>query len=98
MANEVEPLHHHLHKMVGFTLGMLQRHLTCGHIGKSQWQIQDFLNGTYEGCLESPPPSPVGPGQSPGGDLMIRTWKLTKYSILSCIRRIKIMNIFLKIV
>ena len=50
----MEPLYHHHHKMVGFTLGILQRHLTYGYIGKSQWRIQDFLNGTSEGCLEAP--------------------------------------------
>ena len=49
----MELLHHH-HKMVGFTLGILQRHQTYGYIGKSQWRIQDFLHGTSEGCLEVP--------------------------------------------
>jgi hypothetical protein len=57
---EVEPLHHHHHKMVGFTLGILQRHLTYGYMGKSHWRIQDFLERgalkgrTSEGYLEAP--------------------------------------------
>jgi hypothetical protein len=47
VANEVERFHHHHHKMVSFTLGILQRHMTYGYMGKSQWRIQDFLNGAH---------------------------------------------------
>ena len=51
---------HHHHKMVGFTLEILQRHLTYGYMGRSQWWIQDILKGgtskprASEGCLEAP--------------------------------------------
>jgi hypothetical protein len=58
----VEPLHHHHHKMVGFTFGILHKHLTFGYIGKLQWRIQDFLN---EICLRAAFKNPSGSRAKP---------------------------------
>jgi hypothetical protein len=91
VANEVESLYHHHyhHKMVGFTLG----------ICKGTWRMNPGFSELDVWGLPWPPPPPSGSMAKPRWGSKVRPWKLTKYSILSCIRCIKIMNrLFLKYV